>query len=652
MGMIVCRRLFTAVVCAFLALAGPGTARAQGILGLVFPEQRRMQIRDPSKLPKARLPDVPTPSTVFRPGPDRESLQLSLDEAIRTALESSEVVRVLTGTGATSSGSTIYDPAIANTQIDEARARFDPGFQLQNDFDRVESPRAGPVPGDPSRLRIEGDRLDQYNMGLGLSKATTSGGTAGLGVRANPLRSTSEDLLLNPQGSSSVDLSFSQPLLQGAGRGANLAPIEIARIDTERSFYQLKGSVQQLVRGVVEAYWALVFARVDVWARDQQVKQGDWDSIRIKAEFKHERANLGDVAQVESALEGFKARLITAEANLLRREAALRNILGLPPADSREIVPVTPPSKDWIDVDWETVLRTAEQRRPDLIQLKLLIEADRQQLLLAENQALPSVDARALYRWDTLEGRALDRTWISSEAGQFTGWQLGVDVSVPLGLRQSRAALRQRELLLMRDRANLEQALHNAAHLLAEDYRNLAQFYREYQAFQRTRNAALTNLKAQSARWDRGLGRFYLNVLQARTAWGDAVDAEAQSLLQYNTEFASLQQQMGTILEAHGIRFVEERYCATGPVGRRFNGRWYPKDRRPGPNEDRYERTVEPAERAFDLEAPVIPQQRDLDKLPPPLRRLEGQPAPGIPPLPGVERRLPPRPDRQEGPGY
>ena len=121
--------------------------------------------------------------------------------------------------------------------------------------------------------RIEGDRIDQYNLGLGLSKTTVTGGTASLSTGVNRLLSSDDGQPLNPRASSSVDMSFTQPLLQGGGIRANLAPIEIARIDTERSFYQLKQSVQQLVRGVIEGYWALVLARVDVWARDQLTRR-------------------------------------------------------------------------------------------------------------------------------------------------------------------------------------------------------------------------------------------------------------------------------------------------------------------------------------------------------------------------------------------
>ena len=584
-----------------------------------------MEIRDPSQIPKARLPDVPLPPTVAAPDVVREPLQLSLDEAIRIALENSEVIRVLTGTGASSSGSTIYDPAITNTQIDQARAAFDPALGVGNTFDQTDP--AGAV-GRRRKAdvfkRFSGTRVNSYNMDLGLSKQTATGGTASLGVRTTPSRSTPRTSLLNPQTRSSVDMRYEQPLLQGGGTGANLAPIEIARIDTERSFYQLKSSVQQLVRGVIDGYWAVVFARVDVWSREVLVEQGRWAVQLADGKFRagHQYddpslllgfTNRGDPAQARASLAGFEANLITARASLLTREAALRNILGLPPVDENELEPHTPPTTEWIAVDWDTILRTAEEWRPDLIERKLICEVDEQQLLLANNTALPDVTASGLYRWDSLAGRTSGGDYVRSDPGQFTGWQLGIDVSLPLGLRQSRAVLRQRELTLMRDRANLQQALHNTTHILAENYRSLAQSYEQYQAFRDTRVASRTNLDIQSAEWANGR-TIYLNVLQALTSWGNAIDSEAQSLLQYNTEFASLQEQMGTILEEHGVRFTEEQYSSIGPAGRLFHPRCYPQGRRPGPNTDQYESSPRPAEDVFQLEKPARPKQTPLDE--------------------------------------
>src|SRR6202011_2831573 len=109
----------------------------------------------------------------------------------------------------------------------------------------------------------------------------------------------------------------------------------------------------------------------------------------------------------------------------------------------------------------------AEKRRPDLIELKLIIEAERQRLLQAENQMLPQLNGVAKYQWDGLSGTMPNGAGTSTGPGQFTEWSIGVNFSVPLGLRQARALVRQEKLLIEKDRANLLQGIHAATHELA-----------------------------------------------------------------------------------------------------------------------------------------------------------------------------------------
>ena len=281
----------------------------------------------------------------------------------------------------------------------------------------------------------------------------------------------------------------------------------------------MKGAVQRSVRDVISAYWSLVYARADLWARQKQVEQGTWGYDFAKANLQVGLGNASDVAQAEAALASYRAGLISAQANVLQREAALRNILGLPPSIPPRIIPVTPLSNDRMNVDWQNIIDIAAQRRPDLIELKLFIEADQQQLMVANNQAMPQLDAVALYRWNGLEGRTPSYAYEISRSGQFTDWVLGVNFSVPLGLRQGRAALRQQELIVMRDRANLQQALHNSMHTLADNYRNLAQYYDLYLANQQTRAASAKNLDVQMKQFSAGL-TIYLNVIQANYLLG------------------------------------------------------------------------------------------------------------------------------------
>lgn len=576
---------------ALIALCCGGCAP---LWSLVIPEQRRLEIRDEAALPRAPLPPSLPPETVTNPVPAVvKQTELSLDEAIRIALANSQVVRILAGVTAVSSGQTIYDPAIANTQIDEARSVFDPAFFLNNTRSRSEQPNGILDSTIPFGVGIFGPRVDDYTLDLGLAKRNILGGTAKLDFTDRFSRFHHGVFLLNPQDRSALTMSYTQPLLRGAGVAANVAPIVIGRINTERSYFQFKDSVQELVRGVIQAYWNVAFAHADVASRQQQVEQAEEAYKIAEAKARIGTFSAAPVAQAKAALANFRGSLVSARSNLLQREAALRNIMGLGPSEPVRIELTTEPKTTIIERDWEALVSLAETYRPDLIELKLILEADQQAVLLADNLARPQVDAALFYRWNGLEGRTPSGANIETGPGQFTDWSVGVNFSVPLGLRKDRAGLRKAELIVKRDEANLDQGLHAAVHNLAASVRNLAQFHEQYLAFKEAEIASETNYLQQKKLYETGAkqegkGVIYLDVLQAISSLGDARSAKAQALAQYNTELANLERETGTILETHGVRFFEERLRSIGPMGRMGPMRPYPASVSPGPNEDRY----------------------------------------------------------------
>jgi outer membrane protein TolC len=587
---------------------------------IIMPEQRTIDYRDVGRLPPAPLPAGLPPRTVSDPHPEAPEWDLSLDEAIRIALVNTKVVRVLAGTTAVSSGQTIYDAAITNTTIDQQRARFDPVLTDKNLWSRTNTPAAALDLLHPGRSLIAGSPVDGYISDLGLTKTNVLGGQWGVDWLENPLRFPGAiGLPLNPETPRSVTLSYTQPLLQGAGFRVNTAPIVIARLNTEQSYFQYKDSVEELVRGVIEAYWNIVLARLIVWAREIQVQQSreayELESARLKSGLK---GDLGTVAQARVTYFQFQANLVAAKADVLTREGALRNLLLLPPNDGRRIVPVSAPTSQALRPDWDQMVRLAEQRRPDIIELKLITEADRVRLLQAQNQALPQLNATALYRWNGLSGEMPNGEHVSTNPGQFTDWSVGVNFSVPLGLRQGRAQVREQRLIIARDEANLEQGVHAAVQQLAATTRDLDSAYEQYLAYKETRDAADVNVRAQNERFRAGQ-TIYLNVLQALNDWGTAVSSEAQQLTGYNVALATLERQTGTILETHGLVFFEERFRAAGPLLLPSHDRFYPYANPPAGSPQRYPGTGEPGENAFDLKSPVErSKQEPAETLPPP----------------------------------
>ncbi|XZE20590.1 TolC family protein [Pirellulaceae bacterium SH449] len=579
----------------------PQTVSAQNRYPVIMPEQRQIRVRSPEQIAIPPIPRTPVPATVSDPQWDATPNNVSLSEVLNLSLQNLDVVRVLSGINATSTGRTIYDPAITNTTIDAARGIFDPNVVVNNNWQNNNRPGAIPDPIDPSQSLIIGTRNQAHNLNAGISKRMLTGGVIDFGVIDANNRFPNTLSPLNPQSQSNAAIQLTQPLLQGAGLAVNRAPIVISMIDTERSYFQFKDSIQTHVQSIVQGYWQLVLARTELWAREQQVRQLEFALRRAEDRVEVGDARLGELSQARVAFENFRASLLVAEGNLLARESALRNVLGLSPFDNDRLIPTTPLIDQKLPWDWESLLTLAETYRPDLIELKLVLEADQQRLVIRNNDALPRLDGVALYRWNGIEGTTPANTRLQADG--FDDWSLGVNFSVPLGLRSSRAALRQQELIIQRDRINLQQGLHQASHNIAISIRNLELFYAQYERFQAVRRAALENLE-QQIEIGNELEQFIV-LLQAIVDWGNAVSSEAQALVAYNSELAALERETGTILESHGISFVEERYGSIGPLGRMAVPVLYPSATPPAANVNRYEGGEESSELRFDLVDPL-----------------------------------------------
>ncbi|MFL5339437.1 MAG: TolC family protein [Gemmataceae bacterium] len=614
------RWLLLALTAAVACGCASGELRRTILQNAILPEQRTIDALDPAQLPPARIPETVPPRTVADSRPETPELQLSLDDAIRIALENARVVRILAGTSAVSSGQTIYDAAITNNTIDTAQARFDPTFTHSSTWTGNNTPLGVLNPADPTQVLITSVPTNSYTSNLGLSKTNVLGGqwqatwienpTWFPGVFGRPL---------NPQTSNSFLLSYSQPLLQGAGFRVNTAPIVIARLNTATSYFQYKDSVQEMVRGVITAYWNLVQARTDAWSRSIQVQLSKETYERDEARLKLKMIDAATAAQSKVSYTQFRAAQIAADAAVIRQEGALRNILGLPPDDDHKIVPVSAPTNQRLQHNWNAIVRLAEQRRPDIIELKIVTEADSVRLMVSENQVLPQLNAATSYQWNGLSGIMPNGQPIG--AGGFGNWSAGINFSVPLGLRAGRAQVRQAKLVIARDEANIEQALHAAIHDLAGTIRDLDSAFEQYEAFKKAREAAEVNVEAQYAKYKKaeGLGGIiFLNVLQALNDWGFAVTSESQQLLAYNTLLATLERQTGTILETHGLVFAEERTRAAGPLLVPCRDRDYPSAIITTGAPQRYPSSGAPSEDALDLQNPALPDGKRREQLPPP----------------------------------
>ena len=572
-----------------------------------------------SSLPM-QLPRVHKPRTTNDPEAD-EIWPMTLQEAIRIGLDNSEIVRVIafgaqgipvggfepqplnTGAGAgiasalgAGSLQTVYDPAIQETQIAQALSTFDTAFITSITWGKSTQPFNNAIQGGV--FGFGGPRTpiisvqDSAQFQIGLQKRAATGAVLGITHNVNWLYQNSVFLVTPSVYTTNLQMTLTQPLMGSAplpgqpagppvGLEANRAPIVIARLNADAAVWRFKADVMAHVRSIEQQYWSLAQQHVQLWAAEKAVELAREIVNREQAELVVGKGTIADVAEADQRLQSFSLDLVTRTSDVITTERQLRNILGLPPADNRRIIPVTPPTEARLDPDWESSLAQMITFQPDIVQQQLLVRIAELQLLVARNQLLPQLNLSVLYQLNGL-GKDLDTAeavmtgatikalepitatqqraaGLLSNPGfynNFRTWQVGFTFQMPLGMRSPLANTRQAQYILLRQRAYLQQFVHQTTHSLARFFLEVDANYKQFKTASRLRAAAATRLEAQRAYYEEGritIDRF----LDAVSQYAQAVAQEAQFKTTYNISIVALEEAKGTLLAYNNIAVAE-----------------------------------------------------------------------------------------------
>jgi RNA polymerase sigma factor (sigma-70 family) len=296
-----------------------------------------------------------------------------------------------------------------------------------------------------------------------------------------------------------LDNSKTVRLISFAGKGT---PFKIAprndKIDAERFKFMAMAEVST----IEQQYWNLVQAHSQLLAAEQAVASAEEILKKEQAKLKVGRGTIAAVAEAAQVLEQLNLALVTRTSDLITTERMLRDLLGLPAADSRRIVPVTAPTEAKIEPDWEESRAAMLANHPDI----------------ARSQAI-----------------------VTSAEG---------DVS-PAGLAR-----------LKRSKAYHEEVIHQTTHSLKRFFWEIDANYKRFQAASRARVATAERLEAQRAYFEAGtisIDRF----LDSVTMCANAVATEAQHKIAYNKSIAAFEEAKGTLLEHDQIAVAHAPKSAT-----------------------------------------------------------------------------------------
>ena len=156
----------------------------------------------------------------------------------------------------------------------------------------------------------------------------------------------------------------------GNGRPFKVSPRN-AVVDAER----FKSAIMTEVSSIEQQYWNLLQAHTHLWAADRAVAIAQEIHKKEQAELKVGRGTIADVAEAAQRLEQLNLDLVTRTSDVITTERTLRDLLGLPPADGRRVLPVTAATKARLDPDWEECRTAMLANQPDIARSRAIVTA-------------------------------------------------------------------------------------------------------------------------------------------------------------------------------------------------------------------------------------------------------------------------------------
>jgi len=250
----------------------------------------------------------------------------------------------------------------------------------------------------------------------------------------------------------SLGFSFSQPLLRGAGRNVNTAPIRIAELNSGTVNARTKLAVIRVLAEVERAYWELY--RADM-VREVARQQLEIANSQLRVADRMIEADLisqVDRLRAESGLHSREVAAIASRTDVLIATRELKRILqraDLPVDVTAPIAIATDPLPLGLRLDRDILTHRAIADRSDLFEIELQILANAIEISVEENAVLPRFDVVARYALLGSEG-TLGTSYDRLFGDGFNDWFVGVvgQVPLPVGSCNQAADARRRRAVL------------------------------------------------------------------------------------------------------------------------------------------------------------------------------------------------------------
>ncbi|HKD07813.1 MAG TPA: TolC family protein [Bryobacteraceae bacterium] len=482
------------------------------------------------------------------------------------------------------SGASGTNPAGSNVtvqQVGTVAQTYDPTVQMSTTFSHKTLPQPNAVTSITSIL-IQNQRIytGSYQQGF------ETGGSVNISYNEHYLNENAPTDILNPSVAPVASITIQHNLLQGLGIAVNTKDIRVARANIHISDLNFRTLVERIVGNVLGSYYTL--------AADYQDLEAKRDAVETAQKFLAEtrrRVDLGAAAQLDvvtaqnEAAQAEQAR-VNSNTAILQAEVQLKSLIsrtgaGDPLIADVHIVPLdrlTPPDTSEPPA-LKDLVATAFRNRSDLQAARENVEVTKISNVATENGLLPSAIAIATKTNQgtagtprMTPGRPADPYFIGgmgTALGQifrnnFPSRSIAAGIQLQVFDRVAQADYALDVLSLRQQELGVAKSANQAQVDIANSLVALSQARARYEAAVQNRILQQQLFDAEQKKYAAGESTTY-NVTQQERDLSAGRASELLSLANWHEARINLDQNTGSILEAHHVSFAE---AESGKVAR------------------------------------------------------------------------------------
>jgi outer membrane protein len=468
-------------------------------------------------------------------------------------------------------------------QIGPITPTLDPTIQEQTFFSHQTAPQQNSVQSLTAVL-IQNRR----NYSWSLTEGFLNGGTAIVTYTDHYLNENAPTDVLNPSSAPTLSIQYQQYLLNGFGVAVNARQINFRKINLKISDLNLKTQVISIVVNVLNAYNSLLADYQDISAKKSALEAAQklYDDTKKQVDI----GTLADIelTRSESQVATSQEDLVNSQAGMLQHELQLKNLISRngiedPQLAGARIVPLdrlSIPEKEELP-PVNNLVAQALANRSDLAAEKANITASETLDLGTKNGLLPTLVGFADTTQSGLSGTAKTVTFATPTGrlvetanpyfvggiGDALGQVFRRDFPSNVGGEYFAATIRNRQaqadygidqLQLRQQQLSTEKDLKQAQVDVLNAVIALRQARARYDAAVRNRILSQQLLDAEQKKFALGASTPYNVILQQRDL-ASAQSSEVAALATYTNARVSLDQTLGTTLEANHVAIDEAR---------------------------------------------------------------------------------------------